>query len=242
MTPSAITVVEDDSPLYQENGKLSLPRKLELATQESALLHRSLLEQPYKVSRASGSYLYLDDGHKILDACGGAAVAIIGHGNAEVMAATVAQMQKVSYIHTAAYTTDSAEDLAYCLLDRRNCNYDHGLVKAFFVGSGSEANDSAMKFARQYWFEQGQTQRKFYVTRRQGYHGNTIGAMSLSSNLARKRPYQDILLPYVAFVSPAYAYQYQREDETEEQYSNRLIKELEDEFLRLGPENVISFR
>lgn len=209
---------------------------------EPAVLHRSLVERPHKVCNAAGSYLSLEDGRKVLDACGGAAVAIIGHGNKDVTAETVAQMDQVSYVHTGSYTTDSAEKLAQCLLDKQKCAFDHGLVKAFFVGSGSEANDAAMKYARQYWFEQGQDQRRFYVSRKQGYHGYTIGAMSISSNLSRKRPFQDTLLPHVSFVSAAYAYQYQREDETEEEYASRLVKEVEDHFLDLGPDNVISFR
>jgi adenosylmethionine-8-amino-7-oxononanoate aminotransferase len=101
-------------------------------------------------------------------------------------------------MHSAAYTTDSAEDLARCVLGTvgksASSTYAHSLSKAFFVGSGSEANDAAMKCARQYWFEKEERQRRFYVTRRQGYHGNTIGAMSVSSVAGRKIPYEEILL------------------------------------------------
>lgn len=209
---------------------------------EPALLHRSLLERPHKVLKAAGSYLYLEDGRKILDGCGGAAVINIGHGNAEVMADTLAQMQKVSYVHTGFYTTDSAEDLAACILgNQRGGSFDSKLVRAYFVGSGSEANDAALKCAKQFWSEKGEMQRKYYVSRRQAYHGNTIGAMSVSSNLPRKVPYMDITLSNVSYVSPAYAYQYQTPFETEAEYVARLAKELDDEFQRLGPENVISF-
>ncbi|KAH7346091.1 aminotransferase class 3 [Pyrenochaeta sp. MPI-SDFR-AT-0127] len=212
---------------------------------EPSLLHRSFIEQPYTVASASKHYLYLDNGSRILDACGGAAVAIIGHGNEEVISATAAQMAKVSYVHTGTYTTDSAEDLAKCILGTfdagQNEHFDHGLSKAFFVGSGSEANDAAMKCARQYWFEKGETQRKFYVARKQGYHGNTIGAMSVSSVIGRKMPYDAILLPNVTFVSPADAYHGREEEETEEQFVARLVAEVEQEFVRLGPQNIISF-
>jgi len=110
------------------------------------------------------------------------------------------------------------------------------------VSSGSEANDAAMKLARQFFFEQGQTQRKYFVSRRQGYHGNTIGSMSISTYLARKIPYQDaITLPHVSQVSPAFAYQYKSSTETDDDYVKRLVKELEVEFLRIGPENVVAF-
>lgn len=117
-----------------------------------------------------------------------------------------------------------------------------GLERVFFVCSGSEATESAMKMARQYFFEQGQTQRKHFVSRKQGFHGSSIGAMSISSNLPRKVQYQDALtLPHVSNVSPAYAYQYKIATETETEYATRLVDELEVEFLRIGPGNVVAF-
>ena len=212
---------------------------------EPSLLHRSLAYRPHRVVSASGQYLSLEDGKSILDACGGAAVAIIGHGNKEVIAATARQMSLVSYVHTGAYTTDSAEDLARCILEHQGaaeCSpYRHDLTKAFFVGSGSEANDAAMKCARQYWFEKNETQRRIFVARKQGYHGNTFGAMSVSSVIGRKVPYEQILLPNVSFVGPADHYHGAKDGETEEEYVTRLVEDIEQEFLRLRPENIVSF-
>ena len=157
----------------------------------------------------------------------------------QVFAATLQQMQSVSYVHTGAYTTDAAESLASLLLD----NNSYNLSKAFFVSSGSEAIDAALKIARQYWYERDgpSTRRANLVARRQGYHGSTIGSMSVSSNLPRKVPYAPLLLENVSFVSPAYAYQYQRPTETVAEYVNRLAEELNAEFLRLGPDTVIAF-
>ena len=97
-----------------------------------ALLHRSLHDPPHHVVGASGINLHLEDGRTIIDACGGAAVAVLGHGNREVIDASAKQMAKVSYVHTGAYTTESAEDLAHILLDGN----PYGLEKALFVGSG----------------------------------------------------------------------------------------------------------
>ena len=97
-----------------------------------ALLHRSLHDPPHNVVGASGINLHLEDGRTIIDACGGAAVAVLGHGNREVIDASAKQMAKVSYVHTGAYTTKSAEDLAHILLDGN----PYGLEKALFVGSG----------------------------------------------------------------------------------------------------------
>ena len=137
------------------------------------------------------------------------------------------------------YITSSAELLAAHLLK----NNPYGLSKAFFVSSGSEAIDAALKLSRQYWYEKEgpTTPRQNFVARRQGYHGGTIGSMSVSSNLPRKIPYAPLLMHNVSFVSPAYAYQYQHHDESMAEYVKRLAEELDAEFVRLGPQTVIAF-
>lgn len=207
----------------------------------SAVLHRSLAHEPENVTHASGLTLTLSSGRKVIDACGGAAVSCLGHGNVEVLEAAVQQMQKVSYVHTGAYTTSAAEDLAALVLEHGR---QYGLEKAFFCGSGSEAMDAAMKLARQYFYEvHGGTERKrkHFVARKQSWHGTTIGALSVGSNLPRKIPYEPLLLHNVSHVSPAYAYQYQHSDESESGYVARLAKELDDKFTLLSPDTVIAF-
>ncbi|KAL2399102.1 putative aminotransferase [Exophiala dermatitidis] len=242
---------------------------------EPALLHRSLRQQPYKVTSAKGIYLTLDDGRVVMDACGGAAVACLGHGNEEVRDAVMRQMSTgVSYLHSLTYTTDAAEELARFLIDgppRKTTTTApltgarrFGLERAYFVNSGSEAMDAALKLARQYFFELEQqqqnqpksnlnsnsnsrntTRRSKFVARKQGYHGTTIGAMNVGSNLARKIPYSNLQLPddTVSWVTPAYTYQYShwRDGETETQFAQRLVAELDAHFQKLDPETVIAF-
>lgn len=205
---------------------------------DPCLMHRSLVKKPHLVSSAKGVWIQLSSGSSILDGCAGAAVSIIGHGDPDVQKAIIAQVSQVSYVHTGAYTTDSAEDLANLLVGEK----PHGLSKAYFVGSGSEAMDAAMKLARQYCVESGQEGRVRFVARRQAYHGNTIGAMSVGSNVARKTPYEgSLMLERTSWVSPAYAYRGMLEEETEEGYAKRLVEELDAEFQRVGPETVIAF-
>ncbi|KAK1517755.1 aminotransferase class-III [Colletotrichum costaricense] len=204
---------------------------------EGRLMHRSLIQHPSMVESASGIYLNLANGKRVIDACGGAAVALIGHANEEVIQAISDQARKVSYVHTQAYTTQPAEELADLILDGN----PHGLDKAFFVCSGSEAVESALKLARQYHFENGQPQRKHFIGRKQAYHGNTMATMSISTVASRKVPYEGFSYPHVSYVSPAYPYQYQRADETEDEFTDRLLAEIEDEFQRIGPNNVIAF-
>ncbi|KAH8649801.1 aminotransferase class-III [Xylariales sp. PMI_506] len=192
--------------------------------------------RPIVVESTSGHYLNLVTGEKVLDGCGGAAVSCIGHGNSEVIAAMTKQLQTAAYVHTLAYTTPPAEELADLLVDGK----PGGLCKAFFVSSGSEAMDGAMKMARQYFYDKGELQRSHFISRKQGYHGNTIGTMSVSNYIARLKPYQDILMQNVSHVSPCYPFQYQGSLRDEE-YVAKLAQELEDEFQRVGPDKVIAF-
>ncbi|EFY90041.1 aminotransferase, putative [Metarhizium acridum CQMa 102] len=182
-------------------------------------------------------HLHLSNGRAATDACGGAAVAIIGHGNQEVQNAMIKQAQKVSYVHTQSYSTPVAEELADLILD----GTPHGLEKALFLGGGSEVVEAAMKLARQYHFERNDADRMHFVSRKQSYHGNTMASMSVSSNLARKVPYKGFEYPHVSHVTPPYAYRYKMDGETDAQFTDRLLRELEDEFLRVGPSKVIAF-
>ncbi|PLB45021.1 putative aminotransferase [Aspergillus steynii IBT 23096] len=169
--------------------------------EEHHLLHRSLTEKLYMVERAHGVNLHLSNDQTVLDACAGAAVAIIGHGNEEV-----------SYVHMQSYTTAAAEQLANSILE----GSPYGLEKAFFFGSGSEAVESALKLARQYLLKRASRKECILLPDGQSYHGNTLAAMSLSGNMARKVPYEGFAYPHVSHVSPAYAYRYKKGTESED--------------------------
>src|SRR5207253_887717 len=116
-----------------------------------------------------------------------------------------------------------------------------GLAGAFFVSSGSEAMEAAIKLARQYYLEIGQPQRKHFIARRQSYHGNTLGALGASGNVARRTPYEAILAGGFSHVSPCFAFHYQQARETTAEYVSRLAKELDEEFQRVGPDSVAAF-
>lgn len=108
------------------------------------------------------------------------------------------------------------------------------------VSGGSEAMEGVIKLARQYFFETRQPQRKNFIARHLSFHGNTLGTLSLAGHVARRAPYEAIL-NHESFhhVSPAYAKRFQRPDESEEQYVERLRQELDDKFQELGPDTVI---
>lgn len=99
---------------------------------KSAVLHRHLHNPPKRVISAKGNFLTLEDGRKIFDATGGAAVACIGHGNESVKAAVARQMDQVSYCHSLFFSSSGAENLAKALIESTK-----GVMsKAFIVSSG----------------------------------------------------------------------------------------------------------
>lgn len=206
---------------------------------QPSLLHRSLHVTPSRVTSASGNYIHLSTGQRILDATGGAAVACLGHGNRRVGAAVAAQMQSFSYAHTLVFTSAAAEELADLLVESTG----GAMSKAFVVSSGSEAMEAALKLARQYFMEMSpaQPRRANFIARRQSYHGNTLGALSASGHVARRALFEPTLLRNVSHVSACNVYRGLRAGETEADYVARLAQELDDEFARLGPDNVCAF-
>ena len=181
--------------------------------------------------------LTLSDGRHLIDASGGAAVACLGHGNRRVAAAIGEQARRLGYAHSGFFTSEPAEELADLLLRGEPA----GLSHAFFVSSGSEAMESALKLARQYFLERGEPNRTRFIARRQSYHGNSLGALSAGGNLARRLPYEAIMADRFSLVSPCFAFHFQRPGETDQQYVARLIQELDAEFQRVGPDTVAAF-
>ncbi|KAK6007281.1 hypothetical protein QM012_006289 [Aureobasidium pullulans] len=205
----------------------------------SAVFHRSLHSDPISVVGASGNYLHLSDGGKLLDATGGAAVSCLGHGHKRVKEAIINQLDVVSYVHSATFATEAAEMLARELVESTG----GAMSKAYIVSSGSEAMEASLKLARQHYLESKppQPQRTKFIARHESYHGTTLGALSISGHKARRALYEPMLLPNMSRVSACNAYRGMKESETEAEYVGRLAKELDDEFQRLGPETVCAF-
>ncbi|KAI6903282.1 hypothetical protein KC334_g7248, partial [Hortaea werneckii] len=162
--PSLTSIVNDGNvvvePVESKNEKdpqVKHPR--------SSVLHRSLHEDPLHVVKAQGNYLYLTNGQKVFDATGGAAVSCLGHGNKRVQQAVMEQMNSVSYCHSLFYATNAAEELAHLLIDSTNGE----MARAFFISSGSEANEAALKLARQYHLEKShpEPERTHFISRHQ---------------------------------------------------------------------------
>ena len=141
------------------------------------------------VSRGEGCWIIAEDGRRFLDASGQAAVVSIGHGVAEIGRAMAEQSSQIAFAHTLQFHTAPPEKLAERLLAMAPANFRAG-GRVYFTSGGSEATETAIKLARQFHIECGQKDRYRVLSRRQSYHGSTLGAMSVSGNVARRAPYE----------------------------------------------------
>ncbi|WP_342362358.1 aspartate aminotransferase family protein [Terrarubrum flagellatum] len=200
------------------------------------LLHRTI-GRPYPVAAtASGLTITDRDGKTYIDGSGGAAVSCLGHGHPDVLAAMRRQIDSLDYAHTGFFTTEVAEELA----DHLVAHAPKGMTHVYLVSGGSEAIETSLKLARQYFVEKGEKARKHFIARRQSYHGNTLGALAVGGNAWRREQFAPLLIP-THHVSPCYEYRDRAADETPEQYGERLAQELEAKITELGPETVIAF-
>ncbi|KAL2862747.1 pyridoxal phosphate-dependent transferase [Aspergillus lucknowensis] len=205
----------------------------------SHVLHRSFTERPTKIVAGDGISLILENGKRIIDASCGPSVSCLGHTQPEITDAITKHLKnEIAYVYSGSpYTSSAAEELGDLLLSHK----PGGLSKAVFVNSGSEATDTALKLAVQYWHERGQPQRTHFITRKQSYHGNTIGALCVSGHDSRREYYKSFMSNNVSFMDPCYAYRMKRENESDEEFGQRLARQFEDEILRVGPDRVAGF-
>lgn len=169
---------------------------------DAALFPRNFKKQyPIAVS-GEGCWITASDGRKYLDVAGQAAVINIGHGVTSVARAIAEQASQLSFAHSSQFHTAGAEKLAARLLALAPEGMRRG-GRVYFCSGGSEANETALKLARQYFIERKQPHRFRVVSRRQSYHGSTLGAMAMSGNTARREPYQP-LLPEWGHIDPCF--------------------------------------
>ena len=167
---------------------------------EDRIFHRTLKKKWQQIERGEGIYLYDTDSNRYLDACAGVHVVSIGHGVEEIADAMREQASKVCFTYSR-FLTQPQVDLAQKIGDLT----PEGLNKVFFVSGGSEATESAMKIARKYHLETGNPKKYKVVSRWQSWHGNTVGALSMSG----RTPWRDDYVPYLLnfpHIPPPYCY------------------------------------
>jgi adenosylmethionine-8-amino-7-oxononanoate aminotransferase len=203
----------------------------------SRVFHRNPgADYPIAVA-GEGCWIVDRDGKRYLDAASGAAVSCLGHSEARVADAIKAQVDRLAWVVDSFFTNEPAEELAEMLI----ADAPTGLGRVWFTSGGSEAIESALKLARQYYVETGRPERRHVIGRRMSYHGNTLGALGVGFNPGRRALYQPLLADNSSHIDPCYAYRGRRDDESEEAFGLRVAEQLEAEIQRIGPENVMAF-
>ena len=157
-----------------------------------AVFPRNFLKSYPQAVRGEGCFIFSADGKRYLDASGGAAVVSIGHGVEEIARAMADQAARIAYVHSSQFQTSVVEKLARRILALA----PHGMReggRVYFTSGGSEATETAIKLARQYWIERGEKKRFRVLSRSQSYHGSTLGALAVSGNVRRREPFAPLL-------------------------------------------------
>ena len=188
-----------------------------------------------RISHGKGSYLYDQAGKAYLDGSGGPAVFCLGHAHPEVNSAISAQLDSIAYAYRYLFTSSALESLSEAVLRLAG----GGFKDVLYSADGSEAVESALKVALQYFAARGLMKKRRFIARRRSWHGNTLGALSVSGFAARRRAFEGSLLD-VIFVSAANAYRPPRDCEPGALVEH-LAAELEKSILEAGPETVAAF-
>ena len=202
------------------------------ATQAAATFRSSGLP---KIAWGKGLLLVDQDGKRYLDGSAGPAVYAIGHGNEEVNEAIKAQLDRIAHAYRYTFTSDPLEELQAIIAERSG----GGLSRSVVVAGGSEAVEACLKIALQYQTAIGQSRRRRFISRERSWHGNTLGALSVSGFAQRRAPFEGALIEG-SRISPVNAYR-PPPGVAPEELAVHGAAELEAEIERLGPERVCAF-
>jgi adenosylmethionine-8-amino-7-oxononanoate aminotransferase len=206
-----------------------------MANKKTHLIKPLLGSELPVISHGKGIYLYDTEGNHYLDGASGAVTVNIGHGVKEIANAMIDQANQVSFVYRSQFTSIPAEKLAEKLASIAPGD----LNSVFFVNSGSEATETALKVALQYWQEQGKPEKNRIISRRTSYHGITLGALSMSGHAARRYRFEQLLADY-PIVSPPYCYRCPFNEKFPE-CALKCASELETAILNIGPEHIAAF-
>jgi len=163
-----------------------------------ALVHRDFQRVYPIITRGKGVFLYDQSGREYLDAVGGIAVVNVGHGVSDIVTAMTKQAEKVAFVHDGSFTSEAALAFSEELAAWAPASLRHVLL----LSGGSEATETAMKLARQYHLERGKAGKYRIISRWISYHGNTLGALSMSGRPAWRKLFTPLLLNFPKIPAP----------------------------------------
>ncbi|BAU74877.1 aspartate aminotransferase family protein [Metapseudomonas furukawaii] len=157
------------------------------------MLHPNEMKQrePIRIVRGEGCYVFDDKGNRLVDGVAGLWNVNVGHGRKEIKAAISAQLDELEYFQLFdGISHPRAEELAARVIGMLE---PEGMRRVAFSSGGSDAIETALKLARQYWKLQGQADRTKFISLRQGYHGTHFGGASINGNTVFRRNYEPLL-------------------------------------------------
>jgi len=188
------------------------------------------------IVKAEGVYLWDSDGNKIIDGMAGLWCVNVGYGRKELADAAYRQLQELPFYNTFFKTTHPPViELSALLAELTPAQFNH----FFYCNSGSEGNDTVLRIVHQYWATQGQKQKKFVISRKNGYHGSTIagGTLGGMGYMHEQMPSQ---VEHIVHIDQPYWFG-EGGDMTPDEFGLERARQLETEILELGPENVAAF-
>lgn len=206
------------------------------ATSRRPVLYRAPQRRYPTAVSAQGMRIVDSNGKRYLDMSGGAAVSCVGHSHPHVVEAVARQLESLAFAHTAFFTNVAQEELAARLVRR----FGDAKACAYFLSGGSEANETALKIAWQYWAAQGEAAKKIIISREHSYHGNTFGTLTISGNPGRRRASAAPLINWPR-IPPCYPYRERRDDESLASYSERAANHLEAVITDVGADSIAAF-
>ncbi len=199
--------------------------------------HKQIGERGTRViTRGEGVYIYDAAGRKILDGMSGLWCVNLGYGRAELIEAATRQLQTLPYYNSFFQCTHPpAIELATLLSEVA----PPSLSRVFYTNSGSEANDTIIRMVRRFWDIQGKPKKKTIISRKNAYHGSTIGGMSLGGMPAQQAQ-GDLPIPGIVHIEQPYWFELGQGMHPDE-FGLKIAGELERKILELGVDKVAAF-
>jgi putrescine aminotransferase len=188
------------------------------------------------ITRAEGVYIWDSDGNKILDGMSGLWCVNLGYGQKALIEAAYRQMQELPYYNSFFQTSHPpAIELSALLGEISPARFK----QTFFTGSGSEANDTVIRLVRRYWDLMGQPDKQIIVSRKNAYHGSTIGAASLGG-MSEMHKQGGLPIPGIVHIEQPYFFGLGGEMSADE-FGLQQARLLEQEIQTRGKDHVAAF-
>jgi 4-aminobutyrate---pyruvate transaminase len=197
--------------------------------------HRS--SGPLVLERAEGVHVWDASGKRYIEGLAGLWCTGLGYGNKELVEAAREQMEKLSFTHLFG---GRSHEPAIQLAEKLKEIVPAPTSKIFFTSSGSEANDTQIKLAWYYNNARGLPKKKKIISRQRAYHGTTIATASLTGLPVFHADF-DLPMARVVHTSAPHYYRYGAPGESEEEFADRMARDLEELILAEGPETVAAF-